>query len=285
MKSQRKPSEFAEELIQMKEVLSKICDDYQKISTEHRLKGDYAKWHLNGLMYHAEAMVSQYSSIAEELMIRLNSEKIPHVVIMYTPQMQNLMYEFYAFVNLARISLDNIKHILYSLFKNPFNQLPKSITDLGSGNTDCPVYERIANTEELQYLIDLRNCLVHYRTFAINTNSVITHESVGNFENDGIEGWTKPMAKGSFRIIENNDVVFNIFLPDEIYIRGKTGKKLADFTYNKRINILSTTMRFLRYILFNYMDAMSVNIMSQEARFSFQKNGGIQPVKYTKIIF
>lgn len=285
MYTQRKPSTFTEELKQMKEVLPRICEEYQKISKENYLKSQYAQWHLNGLMYHADAMISQYSEIAEELMKRLNTLQFAHVFIMHTPQMQNLMYEFYAFISLARISLDNLKHILYSLFKNPINQMPKSITDLGSGNTDCPIYERIANTDELQYLIDLRNCLVHYRTFAINNNSVITHESVEDFEKDGIEKWTKPMAKGTFRITENNDVVFNIFLPDVIYIRDNNNKKLADFTYNSRINLLGETMRFLRHILFNYMDAMTENIKSSEARFAFHKKGGIQPVKYMKMDF
>lgn len=285
MHTQRNPSTFTEELKQMKEVLQQILHEYQKISNEHYVKGEYTQWHLNGLMYHADTIISQYSTIAEELKARLNTVQFAHVFIMHTPQMQNLMYEFYAFISLARISLDNLKHILYPLFTNPINQMPKSVTDLGSGNTDCPIYERIANTEELQYLIDLRNCLVHYRTFAINNNSIITHENVEDFEKDGIENMTKAMTKGTFRITESNDIVFNIFLPDAIYIRDNKNKKLADFTYNNRLNILGETMRFLRHILFNYLDAMTVNVTSQEPRFAFQKKGGIQPVKYIKIDF
>ncbi|WP_428661768.1 hypothetical protein [Runella sp.] len=267
----------------MKDAIQEISQEYQKISKEHYLKGEYAIWHLNGLMYHADSMITQYSAIAEELLTRLNKLTFVHVFIMHTPQMQNLMYEFYAFISLARISLDNLKHIIYPLFKNPTNQMPKSVTDLGSGNTDCPIYERIANTEELQYLIDLRNCLVHYRTFAINNHSVIKYEGVDNFEKDSIEELTKPMAKGSFRITENNDVVFNIFLPDIIYNRENNNKKLVDFTYNNRMNILAETIRFIRHIVFNYMEAMAINIVSQEERFTFDKKGGISPVNYKTI--
>jgi hypothetical protein len=281
---QRKPGVFNDELSQMKEVFQKITQEYQKISNEHYLKGVYAEWHINGLMYHAQTIIKEYSAISEELLSRLNTVKFAHVFIMHTPQMQNLMYEFYAFISLARITLDNLKHILYPLFKNPQNQMPKSITDLESGKTNCDIYERIAQTPEILYLIDLRNCLVHYRTFAINNNSVITLEGAEDIEKVGVEKWTKPMAKGTFRITENMDVVFNVFLPDIIFERNNN-KKLADFTYNNRINILAETMRFLRHILFNYMDSFSQNIHSQEKRFIYEKKGGITPVEFKMIRF
>lgn len=281
---QRPPSDFDKELSEMENVLNSILDKYQKISEVHNLKGIYAHWHLSGLIYHLKNILRDYKVISQEVMNRLNTVKFAHAFIMHTPEIRSLMYEFYAFISLARITLDNLRHILYPLFTNEIRQMPKSITAMVSKSTNCAVYERIANTEEIQYLIDLRNCLVHYKNFATSNISLITFEGVDlGKEDDIISQFTKPMAKGTFRITENNDIVFNIFLPDKIF-DWENNKKLVPFTYEKRINLLAESMRFMRHILFNYMESFAINIKTQKKIFTFDKKLKQERVEYTKFL-
>lgn len=274
---------YIKELEEMNETLNDICNEYRNLSKENAIISDYAQWHFRGLVYHTKNIIFQYGKIGDELQKRLNKIENPDVIIMYSPHTQNLMFEFYAFINLARISLDNLKHLLYPLFITPIKELPKSITDLGSGKTNCPVYERIAKTEELQYLIDLRNCLVHYKTLAVNDNSVFTKEGVDELNLESYKNWTAAMTKGVFRIHDKNKITFDIYLPDKIYDRSNNNKKLTEFTYNNSFNIVIATMSFIRHILLNYMDAFISNNFSQEKSFIYEKKGGIQPVFFLKI--
>jgi len=278
-KEQRKTTDFEAEIQEMEKVINSILTEYQKLSEEHYLKGLHAHWHLKGLNFHMKNLITNYNIISKEVLARLNKVELVDVLIMHTPEIRNLMYEFYAFINLARITLDNIKYILSPLFITPFNHMPKSITGLASGMTDCPVYERIANTEELHYLIDIRNCIVHYRSFSTSDNSIIIKEGV-SIDDPKVENsnWIKPMAKGTFRITENKDVVFNIFIPDVIFDKNN-GKKMVEFSYDKRINLLAECMRFNRHLTLNYMEAFSLNIYSQDKRYLYNKSG-LEKVKY-----
>jgi hypothetical protein len=278
---QTKTSRFLRELVELQDVISKVLPDYQKISEDHSLRGIYAEWHLKGLVYHARTIINNYDKISAELLTRLNSLGKMDIFIMHTPVYQNLMFEFYAFVNLAKISLDNLRYILYPLFITSTNQMPKSISGMESSKTDCSVYERVAKTKEIKYLIDLRNCLVHYRTFATDTNSMVVLEGTDLAEIEKLSnGWTNTMAKGMYRITQADDVVFNIYIPDQIFEETSGGKKLAHFKYESRINITAETMRFLRQIAFNYLESLALNIHSQEKRYNYNKNGGIGPVDF-----
>lgn len=284
-KSTRKIDDFSSNIAEMNEVLFKQIREFQQLSKGAYLSGAYTEWHIKGLTYHVERLILEYRAIVDELKVRLQTVGEIDVFIMHTPQINNFMFEFYAFINLARITLDNLRHILYPLFINETRQLPKSITDMEKGFTNCPVYERIANTDELQYMIDLRNCIMHYRTFATSNNSVVSRDGV---EVDLVEltgnNWTTPMAKAIYRVTPTDDIVFNIFLPDTIYERDAKGKRLSNFTYNKRINILGESIRFLRYIAVNYMEAFALNMASQEKRFEYRKNGNFN-VKFAPFRF
>jgi len=281
----KKIDDFMPNINQMYEALSKMVVKFQNISKEAFLSGAYANWHIKGLIYHTEKLIAEYRAIVEELKKRLETVGEADAFIMFTPQINHFMFEFYAFVNLARITLDNLRYILYPLFINESRQLPKTITDLEKGFTNCPVYERIAVNSELQYLIDLRNCIVHYRTFATSDNSIISRDGLDfDFEKHTGNNWTRPMAKAVYRITEKNDVVLNIFLPDKIYDKSDGNKKLSNFSYNNRINILAESIRFLRYIVFNYMEAFMLNIESQEKRFEYRKKGDFQ-TKFKNIRF
>ena len=272
-------SVFAEELQQMMGVLQSIIPKYQAIGGDYHSKGAYAHFHLRGLIYHLKRMKASYDEIGYELHSRIQSLGSGPTFIMYTPAMQELLYEFYAFINLSRISLDNLKYIVYPLFLGDPLHMPKSITDLGRGKTNCGIYERIAATEELAYLIQLRNCLVHFRTLAVNDNSVIRHEASKEMNVEGTQAWFAPMAKAVYRLNENKDMVFNIFLPDKIF-EGENNKTVAKFTYTRKLNILAESMRFMRHILFNYMDSFSESIFSTEKRYTYDKKGKMAPVDY-----
>lgn len=285
MKITAKIDDYAADMQEMYTVLSGLIQKFKCISKGAFLAGEYADWHLKGMVYHAEKLIKEYRGIVEELSIRLGAIEKADIFIMHTPQLNNFMYEFYAFINLARISLDNLRHLLYPLFTNDGRQLPKSITDLEKGFTDCPVYERIAITPELQYLIDLRNCIVHFRTFATSNNSVIFREGAEvDLEQLTGNNWTTPMAKGFFRVTETQDLVFNIFLPDTIYDRTAKNKKLSKFKYEQRINVLGESIRFLRYVAFNYMEAFALNLSSQEKRFTYRPGGGLE-AEFTYMVF
>jgi hypothetical protein len=273
---------YEKELGEMLQALSKPLASYQGISTEHHIKGVYAEWHLKGMIYHFRAILNHYREITHEVFIRTQAVKDANAFIMHTPQIHNLMYEFYAFVNMCRISLDNLKYILYPLFAH--KNLPKSIADLEADKTDCPIYQRIANTWALQYLIDLRNCLVHYRTFATSNNSIVMEEG-NDFPHFDENTWTSPMARAWFRKVGRTGISLNILLPDTIYEYQGTSKKLAKFTYEHKHNLLATSIRIMRHIVFNYMEAFILNQRSTEPRYAFAKSGGIAPVEYLIINF
>lgn len=283
--NQIKVSAFSEELKSLKEVFYKTADNYSKLEEDHRSKVMYAQWHIEGLIYHFEKINENYSIIVASLKTRLETVGEADIFVMNTPEIKHLMYEFYAFVNLSKITLDNIRHFLYPLFTNEIRQLPKSISDFKSCTTNCPIFERIGRTEEIQYLIDLRNCLVHYRSFATSHISLIQKEGV-EIDDDTKEIFdklAKSMAKGIYRITESNDIVFNILIPDKIYDRSD-GKRLANFTFDNKINILGESMRFLRHIVFNYLDSFTTVQKNYGKKiYTYKKSKFENPVKYLKI--
>lgn len=244
-----------------------------------------AEWHIRGLIYHCKNIIEQYGNFCNDVIIRANSDSgvKPDILIMYSPSVQYLMYEFYALVNLAKISLDNLSKLVYPLFST--KHLPKSVTDFESGSTNCPMYERLANDSLTHYLIDVRNCLVHYRSFATNDNAYVLKEGVDESEAQEIaKDWIGLMAKGVFRFTDDGKTVVNIFLPDVIFERSETGdKKLAKFTYDNRYNILGHSMRFARTVMFSTIEAFSY-YKDFSKRFIYNKHGIGEKVNYFDFI-
>lgn len=241
-----------------------------------------AEWHVRGLIYHCRNIIKYYyRDFCTDVIIRATAdpENKPSILIMQSPSVQFLMYEFYALVNLAKISLDNFSKLVYPLFDTI--HLPKSISDYESGTTNCPMYERLANDTITHYLIDLRNCLVHYRSFATNDNAYVFDESVDDSEAQKIaKDWIAPMAKALFRINEDEKIVVNIFLPDNIFERNDSGdKKLANFVYEDRKNLLGYSMRFVRTVMFSTLEAFSY-YKDTTKRFIFNKHGLEEKVDY-----
>lgn len=208
-----------------------------------------ADWHIRGLAYHTKKLIHLYGQFASSVSARAIDidGDTPGAIIMYSKNTQELMFEFYALVNLGKITLDNLSKLLYPLFKN--KHLPKSVTDYTLATTNCPVYEKLCQDANIAYLVDIRNCLVHYRSFASSDNSFVIKEGIEYDPEDPLWGdWTNPMFRATYRI-EEAKVVVNVFLPDQIYInKDSAQKKLANFTYDEKINILGQSFRFLMSI-------------------------------------
>lgn len=266
---------YLKELDDMVAVLSKSSS----VAKNHKnsdisIRAHRAEWHVRGLIYHCRNIIKYYGDFCTDVIIRATAdpENTPSLLIMCSPSVQFLMYEFYALVNLAKISLDNLSKLVYPLFDTI--HLPKSISDYDSGTTNCPMYERLANDTITHYLIDLRNCLVHYRSFATNDNAYVYDESVDYSEAQKIaKDWIAPMAKALFRITEDEKIVVNIFLPDNIFERNESGdKKLTNFTYENRKNLLSYSMRFARTVVFSTIEAFAY-YKDITKRFIYNKHG------------
>ncbi|RLI78760.1 hypothetical protein DRP07_10770, partial [Archaeoglobales archaeon] len=232
------------------------------------LKVHQAEWHVRGLTYHCRNLIRHYNVIAQDVSKRASVGA--DVVIMYEPAVQKLMFEFYALVNLARISLDNLRN-LSPVFVTPYNQLPKSITNYKPGSTNCPIYERLAKEPILAYLVDIRNCIVHYRTFATSDNAIATAEGVEELPVLDEIDFTEGVAKFYFRYT-GGKFVLNIYLPDVIFVRKPSGeKKLAEFTYKKRYNLLSQSMQFVRLVVYSTIEALELLINPGSPTFFYNR--------------
>jgi hypothetical protein len=227
------------------EQLPKATSDAARILADRRpelaLQAHQAEWHVRGIQYHCQNFYSHYRSFIGEASKRLQSGA--DVIIMYSPESQRMMFEFYALVILARITFDNLRFYIHTVFATPFPQLPKSITDFFEGQTNCPIYEQCRSDPRIQYLIDIRNCLVHHRSFATSDNAILVKE--GTSPSDVLaHSSISSMTRGSFRLVGENGVAVNVFLPDKIYDRSGSDTKLARFTYEARWHILSMSFAF-----------------------------------------
>lgn len=249
------------------------------------LRSYRAEWNMRGLIYHCRNISEKYTEFCEEVIMRVMADEKtkPAILIMNSNAIQHLMYEFYALVNLTKISFDNLSKLVYPLFTN--KHIPKSISDFKSGTTNCPMYERLANDPITEYLIDLRNCLVHYQTFATNDNAYVIEEGIDDEAVLQIaKNWVSPMAKAMFRYTDENKVVVNIFIPDIIFERSENGdKKLADFTYLNKYNLLGYSMRFARAVMFSTIEAFTY-LRVPKKRFTYKKQGFDGKVEYIGFI-
>ncbi|MFC1794876.1 hypothetical protein ACFL3Q_14975 [Planctomycetota bacterium] len=241
---------------------------------EHALVVHQADWHLRGVLHHTRNVLATYTEFADEIASRASIDPLPDVIIMYAPSFQTMMFEFYALVNLSRITLDNIRLFLRPVFKTDFGQLPKSVNKFLQGKTDCPAYLDLADNPVLQYLSDLRNCIVHFRTFATSDNAVVVGDHVGQDEQEKLlsgNEWFDPMAKAHFRWV-GDDVSVNVLLPDRIFDHSGSTEKMVKFTYVERYNLLSQSMNFMRLICYAIGKVYSLLIDPGKPTFVFSKS-------------
>jgi hypothetical protein len=179
----------------------------------------------------------------------------------------------YALLSLARITLDNLRLFLRPLFKTPYTQLPKSVREFIAGKTDCPVYQALAYQPVVEYLCDLRDCLVHYRTFATNDKLVVIGDHVEPRDVSELletNQWFEPMARAYFGI-SGRSIMVNVLLPDVIFKRAEGQKKLAVFTYNERINLVAQSAEFLRLTVACILLTYSLLIEPGKPTYEFSK--------------
>ncbi|TWU54375.1 hypothetical protein Poly51_30920 [Rubripirellula tenax] len=214
---------------------------------DRRLFAHQAEWHGKGVIHHTHSVIEKYADFAHGVVMRASIEPKPNAIFMPASLYQEMMFEFYAGLNLARITLDNLRVFLRPLFATDFGQIPKSITDILQNKTDCPIYDTLLQSDDCSYLIDLRNCLVHHRTFATADQAIVIEDGHESEVNDLTRNfdWLDSFARAYFRR-ENEKIVVNIYLPDMIFRRDGNDKKLATFTYDRKINLLSQTMHFAR---------------------------------------
>lgn len=218
-----------------------------KVASAHPERSIFAfqaEWHIRAMLYHLRRVFDHYSLFVHEVSKRAGTGA--SVLVMYAPCFQELLFEFYALVNICRISFDNLRLYLRPLFAPGSDQLPKSIRDVVAGKTNCPVYNFLVGQPLLDYLLDIRNCLVHYRSFATSNNAIVVEEGFdapGEFPAD--DSFLLAMARAQFRRIGEDGISVNVYVPDEIFgTDAKGNKRLAVFAYSQRWSLFSTARNF-----------------------------------------
>jgi hypothetical protein len=137
---------------------------------------------------------------------------------------------------------------LKPLFIRGSDELPKSVRAVLEGSTNCPVYMALVRQPLVDYLLDLRNCLVHYRSFATSDNAYVVGEGTeinGALECADLDNYLRSMARADFRRVDENAISVNVCLPDRIFeVDERGGTRLVRFTYHERWNLISTPRNF-----------------------------------------
>jgi hypothetical protein len=231
--------------------------------------GFQAEWHVRGLIYHLRRCFEHYSTFVGDVSARASTGA--NGIVMFAPSFQELLFEFYALVNLAKISLDSLRIYLQPLFLQSSQQLPKSVRDVIAGSSDCPVYQRLMNQPLLEYLMDFRNCLVHYRSFATSDNALVKEENVKDLLNGTDSPYFSAMARADFRRVEPNGISVNVLLPDRIFeLDAKGGRRLAQFSYIERWSLISTARNFVELTAGSLIATMQLLTEVNDPVFSFE---------------
>jgi hypothetical protein len=265
--------DFTAELDEIERHLRQAVEALDKARPEHHLRAHQAEWHIQGTLYHCRRLLACYQEVADGVAGRVIGTGAA-VVVMYAPAVQRMWFEFYALVNLARITLDNLRNLLAPVFTTEFGQLPKSISGFLDGGTDCPVYVWLGKQPVVKYLSDMRNCITHFRSFATGDNAVITNEGLKNGELlQGVHDsdWLRPMAKGVFRRVGDTGVSMNFYLPDVIFDRSGKSEKLSKFTYQERYNILSQSLAFVQLVSGAVAQSFVLLLEPGKAAFHYKK--------------
>lgn len=278
-------ADFDAELRELDSVREHAIRAMIKIAPEYRLLAYQADWHLRGLNYHLGRIRNVYAIVAQEVGDRAAGDQSADVIIMHSPDMQDLIFEFYAFIGLARITLDQLQRFAAPAFKPKSNQLPSSITEVLKGSTNFPLYVALATSHKplLRYLLDIRDCIVHHRTFATPDNTIAVREDFPAEKLPDFQPmWFRPVVRTFFRRVGGRKIVVNVMLPDAIYrysAGGNRGPMLPRFDYDK-VNLLTQSREFARMCTWAVVSALTPTATGD--RYTFTKAGSRpegQPVK------
>lgn len=231
---------------------SPASDSAATILWRHKLRSDEyyfwhilqeADWHIRGIEYHYASLLNHYLAFKEKVATMEPAQN--DVLVVHSPNYPGILYEFYALVNLARITLERLQNILRPLFIKTAFELPKSVRKLVGTATNCPVYKELGNDPTYSYLIDVRNCLVHYRSFAASRGIICFKEGTVNPLESAMPDfpYVPTMAMAFFGRGKDLGPGINIFLPDQIYATGEEGK-LASFSYEQKLDIGAMSLAF-----------------------------------------
>lgn len=245
---ERSLGHFEKEIQEIEDLVRKSVLEVSQTKHEYYWLAHEAEWHLKGLTYHMRKIHQLYGEITVKIMERAMISARPDVLVFYSPEMQALLFEFYALVTLSRITLDHItQHTLAPLFKS--GSLPGSVNDFLKGTSDIKLHESLNNEPSTRYLIDVRDCMVHHRTFGTSDNTIAIADHIDENALAGIkENWKYPITRTYFRIANEQKLIVNLLLPDAIYEydkEGNRGRLIKDFTYEERRNILRYSMDFI----------------------------------------
>ncbi len=266
----RKLDEFKRDIADLEETVKGLGHRVAEAHSERSLLGFQAEWHVRGILYHLRRLDELHASFVHEVSGRASTGA--NVIVMYAPSYQHMLFEFYALVNLCRISLDNLRIYLAPLFQRSSDQLPKSIRDVLKGTTNCSVYNVLSGHEVLTYLLDLRNCLVHYRSFATSDNAYVVEEGVdsSNVVGGGDE-YFEAMARADFRRVGEDAIAVNVLLPDRIFETNASGnKRLVEFTYKERWSLLSMARSFAQLAIMSLQRALQCLTEISDPAFEFR---------------
>jgi hypothetical protein len=267
-------ADFESEIGDMEKSFAGIGHRLAEVHSDRSLLGFQAEWHMRGIVYHLRRLYGSHAAFVHEVSSRASTGAA--VLIMYAPSFQELLFEFYALVNLCRISLDNLRVYLAPVFVKNCDQLPKSVRDVLKGATDCPVYAALASANDLlTYLLDVRNCLVHYRSFATSDNAYVVEEGVDlPHIDESSDAFFTVMARADFRRIGEDAIAVNVLLPDRIFETDSRGnKRLAEFTYGERWSLLSTTRAFAQLAMVSLQHAVQLLIDTKTPVFEYRSKG------------
>ena len=284
-----------EELIDILSTVSAVSDEKIKSLNEGEFRADIisrikrAQWTIEGVIYHFRNMSKHYSELYNDVVQRAfsmkeQSGKYPDVIIFYERLVPNLYHELYAFVNLLRILFDMYPKLIHYQFQNRRN-LPKSISSFKRRTTDCGLLERLATDEYINYFKDFRDCINHYRSFAVGTIAIAFSECLSDAEREPcskLEDVWCLMLLAEFRIENDKDLVFNVYLPDKIFESEGNDKLVKVFSYAEKKNILAYSMRAIRQVAFSYLEAIS--LIGSEKMFIYKKDLLDVAVEYVDIV-
>jgi hypothetical protein len=243
----RQLQDFAAEINALQQSVEGIGHRVAAAHPERSLFGFQAEWHIRGVLYHLRQLFQHHALFVSEVSARASTGA--SVLVMYSLSYQEMLFEFYALVNLCRIALDNLRVYLKPLFIGTSDTLPKSVRDVLKGSTNCPIYMALVGQLLVEYLLDLRNCLVHYRSFATSDNAYVVEEGAEMPRVSGadFDTYVAAMARADFRRVGRDGVSVNVCLPDRIFeTDDRGGTRLAEFTYEERWSLPSTAQNFVQ---------------------------------------
>lgn len=269
--SPRRLADFEKDIAKLEKMFTNVIPETLRKKPEHSFLIYQAEWHIRGMLYHNQRVFSHYSDFVREVSERAGTGA--NIIILYAPMFQQMLFELYALVNLCRIALDNLRLYLAPVFKTPRNQLPKSVRNFIKGAGDCSVLNLLCQQELFEYLVDLRNCLVHYRSFAIRDNAIVIEE--GAEARDILEDnnpFFASMARAEFHRVGEMGIAINVYLPDRIFETDANGNKsLAKFTYDQKWNLLSMARSFTELGVVILTEAMRLLADTKEPLYTYSK--------------